>query len=105
MQSHCIGGAYTVDLEIAHCDSPGSESGAPLTSLERDVLALSATGRGVAEVAAFLSRPTDKVREALGTAIIKLGARSKLEAVLIAMRASLVDLPEHTSGRDLPRHQ
>lgn len=65
--------------------------------MERDVLAISATGRGVAEVAAFLGQPPEKVREALGHAITKLGARSKLEAVLIAMRASLIELPEHTS--------
>jgi hypothetical protein len=40
----------------------------------------------------------DDVREALSTAITKLGARSKLEAVLIAMRAGLVELPEPTRG-------
>ena len=90
MQSQCIGGAYAVDPEIALRDSPSRESGVPLTSLEREVLAISATGRSVAEVAAFLGQPTDKVREALGAAIIKLGARSKLEGVLIAMRAGLV---------------
>jgi hypothetical protein len=57
-------------------DVPGGESGVLLTSLERNVLTISATGRGVAEVAGFLGQPTDKVRGALGTAIIKLGARS-----------------------------
>jgi DNA-binding CsgD family transcriptional regulator len=98
MQTHDSGGGYAMDLEITLRDSPGSESGVGLASLERDVLAISATGRGVAEVAALLSQSPDKVREALGHAIIKLGARSKLEAVLIAMRASLIALPEHPSG-------
>ena len=87
-----------MDLEIARRDSPGSESVVPLTRLEREVLAISATGRCVAEVAASLSRPTGEVRAALGTAIVKLGARSKLEAVLIAMRASLIELPQQTWG-------
>ena len=86
-----------MDLEIPLRDSPGSESGVRLSSLERDVLAASATGRGVVEVAAFLNQPPEKAREALGHAIIKLGARSKLEAVVIAVRASLIVLPEHTS--------
>ena len=91
-----------MDSEISLRDSPGSESGVRFSSLECDVLATSATGRGVAEVAAFLSQPQENVREALGHAIIKLGARSKLEAVLMAMRASLIVLPEHTSeGRPL----
>ena len=89
-----------MDLEIARRDSPGSESVVPLTRLEREVLAISATGRCVAEVAASLSRPTGEVRAALGTAIVKLGARSKLEAVLIAMRAGFVEPPEPGSGRD-----
>ena len=84
-----------MDLAITRRDSPGSESELHLSSLERDVLAITATGRSVAEVAAFLSQPPDKVREALRHAIIKLGARSKLEAVLIALRASLIVLPEH----------
>ena len=98
MQRESVGGACAVDLEIARRDSPGSESVVPLTCLEREVLAISATGRCVAEVAASLSRPTGEVRAALGTAIVKLGARSKLEAVLIAMRASLIELPEQTRG-------
>ena len=85
-----------MDLDISLRGSPGSESGVRLTSLERDVLAISATGRRVAEVAEFLSQPPDKVRETLGHAVIKLGARSKLEAVLIALRVSLIVLPEHT---------
>jgi len=87
-----------MNLEIARRGAPGGESVVPLTCLEREVLAISATGRCVAEVAAFLSQPTGEVRAALGTAIVKLGARSKLEAVLIAMRASLIELPQQARG-------
>ena len=87
-----------MDVEIGLRDSPRSESGLPLTSVECDVLAVSATGRGVDDVAAFLGQPADEIRKALGTVIIKLGARSKLEAVLIAMRASLIELPQQTWG-------
>ena len=89
-----------MDVEIGLRDSPRSESGLPLTSFECDVLAVSATGRGVDDVAAFLGQPADEIRKALGTVIIKLGARSKLEAVLIARRAGLIELPEPASGRD-----
>ena len=87
-----------MNLEIARRNSPGGEAVVPLTCLEREVLAISAIGQSVAEVAAFLSQPTGEVRAALGTAIVKLGARSKLEAVLIAIRAGLIELPEQARG-------
>jgi two-component system response regulator DesR len=58
----------------------------PLTRQERDILAVSARGAGVSEVASELGLSEREVREALAAAVCKLGARSKLEAVLVALR-------------------
>ena len=72
-------------------DDCGERSGldgavVPLTWWERDVLAASARGASVRQVAGELELPEDEVRVYLKSAIRKLGARSKLEAVLIALR-------------------
>jgi DNA-binding NarL/FixJ family response regulator len=64
-----------------------------LTPLERAVLAASATGLGVREVAEHLGESAETVRHALASVITRLGARSKLEAVVIALRHGLIDLP------------
>ncbi|HZO27368.1 MAG TPA: hypothetical protein VFH48_15415 [Chloroflexota bacterium] len=55
-----------------------------LTADERAVLRLSAMGLGSREVAASLGWPLDRVRSATMSAIVTLGATSKLEAVIIA---------------------
>jgi DNA-binding NarL/FixJ family response regulator len=65
----------------------------PLTTQETAILAASATGRTVGEVAKFLGYPRETVLQCLATAIQKLGARSKLEAVVIALRRGLIDVP------------
>jgi len=80
-------------------ESPGMmtppDGGDPsLTPLEREVLAVSATGLTTAEVADRLGLATSDVRRALASAVAKLGARSRLEAVIIAVRRGLIDLPE-----------
>ena len=64
-----------------------------LTADERTALSLSATGLAVAEVADALGVSPDSVHEWLGSAIRKLGARSKLEAVLIAALRGDLNLP------------
>jgi two-component system nitrate/nitrite response regulator NarL len=64
-----------------------------LTERERAVLAASATGLGVAEVADLLDESPESVRRALFSVLTKLGARSKLEAVLIAIQRGLIDIP------------
>lgn len=64
-----------------------------LTLDERNVLARLAQGYGVVAVAEVLGRPPELVRSALISAIAKLGARSKLEAVVIGLRKGLIDLP------------
>jgi len=57
------------------------------------VLTASATGLVVAEVAEVMGLTPDEVRAALASTVTKLGARSKLEAVLIACRRGELDLP------------
>ena len=71
--------------------SPGAPP-PPLTGSERRALELSARGLGVAEVAEAMRTSPSAVRVWLDSAIDKLGARSKLEAVIIAARRGEIDL-------------
>ena len=64
-----------------------------LSALQRHVLELSATGAVTSEVATTLGMSVDEVREHLARAISLLGARSKLEAVVRALRLGLIQLP------------
>ena len=63
-----------------------------LTGLECRVLRLSAAGLLTGEVADRLAMGPDEVRRHVGGAMAALGARSKLEAVVLALRAGLVEL-------------
>jgi len=63
-----------------------------LTAQESTVLAASAIGRTVGEVSEHLGYSRETVLECLATAMRKLGAHSKLEAVIIALRDGLIDL-------------
>jgi two-component system response regulator DesR len=56
----------------------------PLTQRERDVLAAAADGASVAEIAARLYLSEGTVRNYLSSAIGKVGARNRLEAIRIA---------------------
>lgn len=69
---------------------------AMLTPFERDVLALSATGMTLAEIAAELGESPIAVRQSVTSSIAKLGARSKLEAIILAVRQGLI---RHPPGR------
>jgi len=73
--------------------------GLELAARERAVLAASATGLAVIEVADALDVAPDQVRATLRSAIAKLGARSKLEAIIIALRRGLIELPRDPDGR------
>jgi DNA-binding CsgD family transcriptional regulator len=63
-----------------------------LTPREADVLRRLATGRSSAEVAADLGLTADAVRQHLTSAMLKLGARSKLEAIIKAARSGQIRL-------------
>ena len=63
-----------------------------LTELDHLVLRQSAAGLLTHEVAKGLDLSYDEVREHISAAMAALGARSKLEAVVLALRAGLIDL-------------
>ena len=65
--------------------------GAELTQDERAVLEASARGLISHEVATLLGQPLEVTRHLLALSIEKLGARSKLEAVILAIRCGLID--------------
>ena len=72
--------------------SPGDRS-TGLTERERRALTLSATGLVVADVAQAMGTSAGQVRLLLASAISKLSARSKLEAVIIAARRGDLTFP------------
>lgn len=74
-------------------DLPGGPVGRPLTAREAAVLVALAGGLGTQEAAEELGIAPDDVREALRGAMAALGARSRLEALLLALRAGLVEPP------------
>ena len=61
-----------------------------LTGQEWDVITASASGRTLDEVAVRLGQTPETIRFALASAMTKLGAHSKLEAVVIARRLGLI---------------
>ena len=77
-----MGGERVVDPALAA--SALSEGGNPLTDRERDVLAASADGATIGDVAAGLYLSEGTVRNYLSTAIKKLGARNRVEAARLA---------------------
>lgn len=50
-------------------------------------------GAVTSEVAALLGMSPDEVRDHIGATILALGARSKLEALIIALRHGLIEPP------------
>ena len=64
-----------------------------LTHQELMILAASARGLTVGDVSAALGHPRDTVVWCLAEVRRKLRARSKLEAVVIALQHRLIDVP------------
>lgn len=75
-------GERVVDLALAA--SALSEGESPLTERERDVLAVSANGATVEDVARMLYLSEGTVRNYLSTAIKKTGTRNRVEAARLA---------------------
>jgi two-component system response regulator DesR len=73
-----VAGERVVDPDLALAAL--SEGTNPLTSRERDVLAVSLSGASIADIAAKLSLSEGTVRNHLSTAIQKLEAHNRLEA-------------------------
>lgn len=67
------------------------EPGADLTAREREVLRLVAEGLSTPDVAGRLFVSTNTVRNHVQSVLTKLGAHSKLEAVVIATRERLLE--------------
>jgi two-component system, NarL family, response regulator DesR len=79
-----VNGERVVDPGLAA--SALSEGGNPLTERERDVLAASADGATIGDIASDLYLSEGTVRNYLSTAIKKLGARNRVEAARLAER-------------------
>ena len=62
-----------------------------LTTRQRTILAACAMGLVSSDVAEHFKLPLDEVRTEIAAAIWHLGARSKLEAVVIALRSHEID--------------
>jgi two-component system response regulator DesR len=77
-----VAGERVVDPALAL--SALSEGNNPLTDREREVLAASARGASIAEIASSLSLSEGTVRNYLSEAIQKLGARNRTEAAHLA---------------------
>jgi two-component system nitrate/nitrite response regulator NarL len=67
---------------------------AVLSPQQQTALALSGTGLSTTQVAAALQIPVHEARAHLTSAIARLNAQSKLEAVIFALRHGLI-LPPH----------
>jgi DNA-binding NarL/FixJ family response regulator len=63
-----------------------------LGTLERRILQLMATGMNTGEVAERLRMPIEMIHACLQSSMTKLGARSRLEALIIAIRLGLIEL-------------
>lgn len=79
-----VRGERVVDPGLAA--SALSEGGNPLTERERDVLAASADGATIGDIASDLYLSEGTVRNYLSTAIKKLGTRNRVEAARLAER-------------------
>jgi DNA-binding CsgD family transcriptional regulator len=64
-----------------------------LTVKEQEVLALASTGWSTVAIARALGLAPEAVRQLLASTIRRVGARSKIEAVMIAVRSGLIELP------------
>jgi DNA-binding NarL/FixJ family response regulator len=70
-----------------------SSPASTLDPSERQVLQALAIGLNTVEAAERLGLSVDAARDCARSAIEKLGARSKIEAVIIALRRRLIELP------------
>jgi LuxR family transcriptional regulator, regulator of acetate metabolism len=89
---------------VAQSNGPDDASAprprADLTVREYLVLTASATGLTLVESAGELGGSPESVSRSLVSAIEKLGVHSKFEAVVIALRRGLIDVPPPPGGND-----
>ncbi|MFI6515381.1 DNA-binding response regulator [Spirillospora sp. NPDC050679] len=82
------GGGRVVDPALALTALEAPES--PLTQRETEVLRMSATGAQPAEIAARLFLTYGTVRNYLSSAVAKLGARNRVDAIRIATESDWI---------------
>ena len=70
---------------------PDPAAASPLTSRERDVLALIAQGRSNREIARALSLSEKTVKTHVSNVLMKLGVADRTQAALLAVRSGLTD--------------
>ena len=90
------GAKVVVVLSLGDQDDPGSalssaRASTQLTPRQRDVLQLLSAGRSTKEIAADLSLTETTVRNHIANLLAALGAHSRLQAVVAAREAGLVD--------------
>lgn len=81
---------------LPHVDADDHDLGADLSSREREVLKLLATGTPTRAVADQLCVSVTTVRNHVQRILLKLSAHSKLEAVAIAVREGIIAQPQLT---------
>jgi DNA-binding CsgD family transcriptional regulator len=86
VRNYVTRGTALAERRVGREASTTSPCSVVLTPIERDVLARSASGLRTAEVADALGASPNDVRTTMAGVIAKLGAHSKLEAVIIALR-------------------
>lgn len=69
---------------------PAPQGPAPLTDRERDCLGWAARGKSASETAEILSASTRTVEHHIASAIAKLGASNRTQAVVLALRHGLI---------------
>ncbi|MFI6520314.1 DNA-binding response regulator [Spirillospora sp. NPDC050679] len=77
-----VAGERVVDPQLALAELERADS--PLTAREADVLRLSATGAEADDIARTLSLSRGTVRNYLSSAVMKLDARNRIDAIRIA---------------------
>lgn len=84
------GAVFPNDILAQVMDSGLSRIGATLTTRETDVLTMLASGKNATEIADELFLSLNTSRNHIAAILSKLGARSQLEAVVLAARAGIV---------------
>jgi DNA-binding CsgD family transcriptional regulator len=83
-------------------DDDQRESRSRLDPDQRQILELILTGLGHRDIAEQLGMSVDEVRARIEDVVERLGARSKLEALIIAIRHGLIDVARRERPIDEP---
>jgi two-component system, NarL family, response regulator DesR len=90
LETVAAGGLYVDPVLAAELATRRSEATRPLSERERQVLRMLAEGGSYAEIGATLFLSPDTVRAHAQRAMEKLGARTRTQAVAVAMREALI---------------